>query len=193
MVAQANAMQGCIYQGQTGPITHYFCPSPSSERSQEAPRELTPPRIRTTTIARNLPRAIPGPQETPSYHSESLEGLASEIAKHHGVNPHLVKAMIAVESGGNARAVSAKGAEGVMQLMPETSRRFGVRNPFEPQQNIEGGVRYLAWLKTQFSNTRHVIAAYNAGEKAVWKYGGVPPYPETQQYVRKVLALCRNC
>ncbi|HLH00943.1 MAG TPA: lytic transglycosylase domain-containing protein [Bryobacteraceae bacterium] len=102
------------------------------------------------------------------------------------VSPELVHSVIEVESNYNPYAISPKGAEGLMQLMPATARRFGVTNPFDPRQNIEAGVRYLKFLKETFQDDRLAIAAYNAGEKAVARYGGVPPYPETVDYVAKV-------
>jgi len=102
------------------------------------------------------------------------------------VSPALVSSVISVESGFNPMAVSWKGAQGIMQLMPATARRFGVTNTFDPRQNIEGGVRYLKFLQETFQDDRLAIAAYNAGEKAVAKYGQVPPYAETINYVTKV-------
>lgn len=109
-----------------------------------------------------------------------------ETAKNLQVSPELVHSLIQVESNYNTYAVSPKGAEGLMQLMPATARRFGVTNSFDPRQNIEGGVRYLKFLQETFQDDRLAIAAYNAGEKAVTRYGGVPPYPETVNYVAKV-------
>jgi soluble lytic murein transglycosylase-like protein len=92
-----------------------------------------------------------------------------------------------VESSYNPYAISYKGAQGLMQLMPATARRFGVTNPFDPKQNIEGGVKYLKFLQDTFKDDRLAIAAYNAGEKAVAKYNNnVPPYPETVSYVARV-------
>lgn len=102
------------------------------------------------------------------------------------VDPLLVHAIIQVESAYNPYAVSPKGAEGLMQLIPSTAREMGVRNSFDSRQNIEGGVRYLRQLQNSFADLRHVLAAYNAGEAAVKRYGGIPPYAETQEYVYKV-------
>ena len=100
----------------------------------------------------------------------------------------LVSAVIQAESGFNPRAVSRKGAQGLMQLMPTTAATLGVRNSFDPRQNIDGGVRHLRSLIDRFANNLpFALAAYNAGEKAVVQYRGVPPYPETQDYVTKVL------
>jgi soluble lytic murein transglycosylase-like protein len=105
------------------------------------------------------------------------------------VPPRLALAIIDVESRFDAKAVSAKNAQGLMQLIPETAQRFGVRDPFDPRDNIQGGLAYLRWLSAYFEgNVTLVAAAYNAGEGAVDKHLGVPPYAETQDYVRKVLA-----
>lgn len=111
-----------------------------------------------------------------------------DAAERYGVPVKLVSAVIRAESGFNARAVSRKGAQGLMQLMPTTAATLGVRNSFDPRQNIDGGVRHLRGLIDRFpSNLPLALAAYNAGEKAVLHYRGIPPYPETQDYVAKVL------
>jgi hypothetical protein len=109
-------------------------------------------------------------------------------ANRYGIPERLVRAVIRAESGYNPRAVSRKGAQGLMQLMPATASTLGVRNSFDPRENIDGGVRHLRGLIDRFpGNLPMAIAAYNAGEKAVITYGGIPPYPETQDYVVKVL------
>jgi soluble lytic murein transglycosylase-like protein len=111
-----------------------------------------------------------------------------EIAARHGVGADLVEAVIRAESAFNPRAVSNKGAQGLMQLMPRTASSLGVRNAFDPRENIEGGVRHLRYLLDKYpGNVSLALAAYNAGEKAVDQYGGIPPYAETQQYVQKIL------
>lgn len=116
-------------------------------------------------------------------------GIVETAARTYGVDKALVHAVISAESGYNPQAVSRTGARGLMQLMPETARRYGVRDSMDPAQNIYGGVRYLHDLLTMFKgDLRLVIAAYNAGENAVVRYGlHVPPYPETLGYVPKVL------
>ena len=121
-------------------------------------------------------------------------GLAiRQAAEQHGVEPQLVEAMIGVESAFDPRAVSRKGARGLMQLMPETAVALGVRNSFNPRQNIEGGVRYLRYLLDRYGgNLPLALAAYNAGPRGVEWHRGIPPYPETWLYVRRVMDLYRN-
>lgn len=114
-------------------------------------------------------------------------------AREHGVDAALIHAVISAESGYNPLARSPKGARGLMQLIPETAERYGVKNPLDPRQNIDGGTRYLKDLIGMFGNDlRLAIAAYNAGEGAVIRYGNVPPYQETLAYVPKVLAYYRR-
>ena len=115
-----------------------------------------------------------------------VRGMIAEAARNFDVNPLLVDSVIQVESNYNPFAVSPKGAQGLMQLMPSTAQRFGVTDTFDPKQNIEAGVQYLKLLQATFQDDRLAIAAYNAGEKAVAKYKDVPPYPETVSYVAKV-------
>jgi len=113
-----------------------------------------------------------------------------EAAERHGVPEGLIAAVIRVESGFNAQAVSRKGARGLMQLMPGTASMLGVRDSFDPRQNIDGGVRHLRGLIDRFGNDlKLALAAYNAGEQAVLNHRGVPPYAETRDYVTKVLGL----
>jgi soluble lytic murein transglycosylase-like protein len=140
--------------------------------------------VRVDTHTGRLVRSLvvaPRVGAAPDVHS-----LVAEAAKNFDVNPLLVDSMIQVESNYNPFAVSPKGAQGLMQLMPGTAQRFGVTNSFDPKQNIEAGVRYLRFLQDTFQDDRLAIAAYNAGEKAVAKYRDVPPYPETVNYVAKV-------
>ena len=117
----------------------------------------------------------------------SFEEVIAECAEKYGVSPALVRKLIQVESGGNPRAISPKGAMGLMQLMPETCRELGVVNPFDVRENIEGGVRYLRGLLDRFGNLELALAAYNAGPGRVREYGGVPPFKETREFIRKVL------
>ncbi len=118
--------------------------------------------------------------------------LIFEAARRHELNPDLVAAVIRAESAFDARAVSSKGARGLMQLMPATGRRFGLRPAelFEPAKNIEAGVRYLRFLADRFADDLgKVLAGYNAGEGSVDRYGGIPPYRETQGYIRRVYSV----
>src|SRR5947209_7778291 len=115
-----------------------------------------------------------------------VKNLVEETSRQYELSPELVDSVIQVESNYNPYAVSPKGAQGLMQLMPATARRFGVKNTFDPKDNIEGGVRYLKFLQETFKDERLAIAAYNAGEGAVQRYGNVPPYAETMDYVAKV-------
>src|SRR2546428_2726648 len=116
--------------------------------------------------------------------------LIQRLAQQYSVDPHLVRAIITVESNFDPHAVSRAGAQGLMQLMPDTAARYRVEDPFDPHANIEGGIRYLRDLLRLFpGDLCHVLAAYNAGEGAVQQYGGIPPYPEAQRRLAPVLAL----
>jgi soluble lytic murein transglycosylase-like protein len=122
--------------------------------------------------------------------SPALHALIESISGNNGVDPNLVRAVVKTESNFNRWAVSSKGALGLMQLIPGTGARYGVRDFFDPQQNIEGGVKYLRFLLDKFNNDLTLsLAAYNAGENLVEKLGRIPPIPETQEYVRRVLTI----
>jgi soluble lytic murein transglycosylase-like protein len=115
------------------------------------------------------------------------EPIVAPIAAKYGIETDMVLRIIEAESGGNPNAVSPRGAQGLMQLMPATARALGVQNPFDPVQNIEGGVRYLRHLLDRFGDWRLALAAYNAGPGNVARYGGIPPFPETHRYLRRIL------
>lgn len=118
-----------------------------------------------------------------------LLNMISKISQKHGVDEKLVKAVIKQESGFNTKAKSHCGAMGLMQLMPGTAKTLGVKDAFNPVQNVDGGVRHLKWLLSKYNgNVILALAAYNAGSGAVDKYDGVPPYKETQNYVKSILA-----
>lgn len=131
----------------------------------------------------------------PSYskNRDAFDPYIRQAAQTHGVSESLIKAVIHTESGFNTQARSPVGALGLMQLMPATAKRFNVSNAYDPQQNIHGGAKYLAWLMKRFhGNTDLVLASYNAGEGNVDKYGGIPPFRETKDYVRRVTSRLNN-
>jgi soluble lytic murein transglycosylase len=132
------------------------------------------------------PRATRAPQE------EGYDGLIRLTAMEHDVSPALVKAVIAAESRFNSGAVSHKGAQGLMQLMPETAAQLGVDDPFAAADNVRGGVRYLREMLDRYGDMGQALAAYNAGPTAVDRYRGIPPYPETRAYVQRVMTYYRH-
>ena len=131
----------------------------------------------------------------PSYsrNKNAFDHIIQQAAQQHGVSEGLIKAVMHTESGFNVNARSPVGAQGLMQLMPATARRFNVSNAYDPHENIMAGAKYLAWLLKRFNgNTTLALAGYNAGEGNVAKYGGVPPFRETQDYVRRVTSRYSN-
>lgn len=136
---------------------------------------------------------IQGPPMNPAYFKGPIYALVTKHAQRLGIDPKLVMAVILVESGFNPRAQSPKNAQGLMQLIPETAQRFRVKDAFDPEENIKGGIAYLKWLLAYFKgDVALVAAAYNAGEGTVEKYRGVPPYPETQKYVKRIAQLYQH-
>jgi soluble lytic murein transglycosylase len=111
-----------------------------------------------------------------------------DVAKKYQLDPKLLKAIVQIESDFNPNAISEDGAMGLMQLMPEKARELNVSNAFNPRENVEAGARYFSWLLRKYGDITMALAAYNAGEEAVATYQGVPPYPETQEYIQKVQA-----
>ena len=147
-----------------------------------------------------VPAAVELPASARSVRSFAAEAalpkspydrIIRDAAKEHRIDPALIAAVIRVESNFVPHAVSRKGARGLMQLMPATARRLGVRRSLDPRENVRGGAAYLAELAERFGERAvdRILAAYNAGERAVESYGGIPPYRETRDYVRKVTAL----
>jgi soluble lytic murein transglycosylase-like protein len=145
-----------------------------------APDEVPYPEPEAAVVA-----AAPVPALDAVPYGEIIDAVAAE----HGVPVQLVRAVIKVESDYQERARSRKGAMGLMQLMPGTARRFAVADPYNPQQNIEGGIKYLKTLLDRFPSTGLVLAAYNAGEAAVDRFHGIPPYAETRDYVSRILRI----
>jgi soluble lytic murein transglycosylase-like protein len=144
-----------------------------------------------------VPYPEPAPAQAPVQAEAEQSSLLNDtpyadiiesLSETHGVNPMLVRALIQVESGNRPRARSSKGAMGLMQLMPSIAREYKVRNPFEPKANIEAGIRHLKSLIDRWGE-KTALAAYNAGEGAVMKFKGIPPYRETRNYVSRILSL----
>lgn len=128
------------------------------------------------------------PADIPTSGDRELDWIIFRSGEREGVDPRFIHAVIWQESRYKTQAVSPAGAQGVMQLMPATAKRFGCRNAFDEEANIKAGTKYLAWLLKRFNgDVRLALAGYNAGEGAVDKYDGIPPYNETQNYVRKIV------
>ena len=124
---------------------------------------------------------------------DRIKPFIIETARKTGLNPKLIEAVVFVESNFNATAVSSKGARGLMQLLPETGKRYGARDLFDPAENLLAGSKHLLYLLDLFDNDLNLaLAAYNAGEQSVVKYRGIPPYPETRSFVKKVLSCYRS-
>jgi soluble lytic murein transglycosylase-like protein len=134
------------------------------------------------------PHASSAPRTAPRVAAGSIEDHIKEAATRYAVREDLVAAVIEAESQFNPRAVSRRGAKGLMQLMPGTAAVLGVRDPFDPRENIDGGVKHLRFLLDRFDHDLPVaLAAYNAGERAVMANRGIPPYPETRRYVKRIM------
>jgi len=144
--------------------------------------------VPTSAKYRWMMKETPRPRIRYKGPQKEFDHLIRSASTKYGVDPHLVKAIVKAESDFDSDAVSEKGAKGLMQLMPETSRAMGVKDANDPRDNVEGGIKYLSKLLKLFDwQVPLAVAAYNAGENAVIKYGSVPPYAETQTYVKRVL------
>ncbi len=169
--------------------TVHFTDKPSHPGYKLFMRSEAKPAVPTGLAeARAALRARPASKR--SSGSKEFSPLVHEASQRWGVSPALVHAVITAESNYDPEALSRAGAMGLMQLMPGTARRFGVADPWDPEQNVHGGVRYLRELLDRFQNLKLALAAYNAGEGAVEQHGNqVPPYEETQTYVQRVMGL----
>jgi soluble lytic murein transglycosylase len=153
----------------------------------------TQPDEKFTLYLREGPKTVPRATASSLPTASWMTGYVDRVSRANDLPPALVHAIIKAESNGQRKAVSPKGAKGVMQLMPFTSKRMRVVDPFDPIENIEGGIRYIKELLVSFEgDLTNTVAAYNAGPAAVRKYGGVPPYQETRLYVRRVMDLYRQ-
>ncbi|MHA7835893.1 MAG: lytic transglycosylase domain-containing protein [bacterium] len=150
------------------------------------------PRYRRVRPSRQEGPVITPRPATRGPSRQDYDRLIARLGRRHRVQPALVKAVIAAESNFEPEALSRVGAQGLMQLMPATARELGVEQPFGVVENIEGGVRYLREMLDRYGDVHRALAAYNAGPTAVDRYGGIPPYPETQAYVRRVLEYYRG-
>jgi soluble lytic murein transglycosylase len=182
-VAAALAGALCIAPASTGATLYRFVDESGVTHYTNIPSDPRFEKVPGTTSPAELARPNGGEAAAEKYETEITRSADS-----HGVDSALVKAVIKAESDFDNRAISRAGAQGLMQLMPETARLRNVDNPFNPTQNIDGGVRHLKHLLTTFGDTKLALAAYNAGENAVRKYNGVPPFPETKNYVSTVLS-----
>lgn len=174
---------GVSVDPRTGRLVRSVIVSPKSVGQ----RQVAGKQVSSSVIPSRLvtPAAPPSAEAAETKPPSGIDEAVEQIAVRHGLRPELLHSVIKVESNYNPYAVSPKGAQGLMQLIPETARRFGVGNSFNPLENIEGGARYLRYLIDLYgeNNWPLVLAAYNAGEAAVAKYGGVPPFRETQNYL----------
>ena len=175
-----------------GLVPHIETPYDDLYRSLiEPPRRLSyAKRPRSRPRKPRTPSSAAGSSSPPVDHS--FDELIARTARSFRVDPALVKAVVATESNFEITAVSRVGAQGLMQLMPETAREMGVLAPFKPSENLRGGVRYLREMLDRYGDTRLALAAYNAGPKAVDRHDGIPPYPETKAYVARVLDYYRG-
>jgi hypothetical protein len=183
-VKGARVTRGAVYTYVKDGVTHYTNVRP---QNAGAPVRTLFTYVETCYACAPLPGVDFGAVRlnTTAYAAE-----VRDAAQRHGVDEALVRAVMHAESAFNPHALSHKGAQGLMQLIPATARRFGVADPFDPAQNIQGGVQYLRWLLDRYDNNTTLAAAgYNAGEGNVDRHGGVPPFQETQLYVSRVATL----
>ena len=180
-VTASPAAAGSTYRFEDGEGVVHYTNVPSDPRYGFVRRDQEPERAKpaATDQGGGLGRGV-----------RAFAHVIRTAAERHGVDARLVEAIVQAESAGNPTAVSPKGARGLMQLMPERAAELGVQNSFDPVQNVDGGVRHMRDLLQRFGgDVTLALAAYNAGEAAVRAYGGIPPYAETREYVRRVRTL----
>lgn len=164
--------------------------SPTFHRALQMAYHIAPPAAQRAPLR---PHPLPPPAMPPMSPmvfkpvSDDVDALIAFYAKQHQVDAALVRAVVRAESGFNPKSVSSAGAMGLMQLMPDTAKSLGVSDPFDPAQNLDGGIRYLKQMIERFGDVSLALAAYNAGPGHVARYRGVPPFPETQRYVERVM------
>ncbi len=189
--APSGAGASGVYKYVDADGTVHFTDAPTDRRFHEVKIPTSRVRLNYYPTPRSL-RALTRDPLSGAGSGEAYDELIADLAVLHGVPPALVKAVIRAESHFNAQAVSKKGAQGLMQLMPGTADMMGVEDPFEPRDNVGGGTRYLRQLLDRFGDPVWAVAAYNAGPEAVDRHGGIPPYPETREYVRRVMSYYRD-
>jgi hypothetical protein len=171
------------------PVNNSSTMKAARQAAQEVDRLVLPPATRKNGMVGSQP-VVPGDSAERQLSPVDVDKAIDEAAQRHGVDPNLVRAVVKVESNYNPRAVSRKGAMGLMQLMPFTARSLKVGNAFDPHQNVDAGVRHLKQLLESYNgNIELSLAAYNAGSGAVNRNGGIPPYRETRDYVKKITDL----
>jgi soluble lytic murein transglycosylase-like protein len=184
-VERVQQLEALIAQARTAALGSA---APSTELHAQAPTSFASALQSARTEA-----AGAGSSEAEGGSSGNYDGLIQSAAAHYGIDPAVLHGLIQQESGFDPNSQSSAGAMGLTQLMPGTASSLGVSNPLNPAESIEGGARYLAQMMSQFGgNVRGALAAYNAGPGAVSKYGGVPPYAETESYVTKVLGYAES-
>jgi soluble lytic murein transglycosylase len=179
LLAPSAAGAGGLYRFVDDRGVVHFSNVPTDERYAPVPRR-----------PRGLRMSARGRPEVPVHHG--YDSMILRNAEAQRLEPALVKAVIAAESNFSERAVSRVGAQGLMQLMPGTAAELGVSDPFEAEENIDGGTRYLREMLDRYGDLRRALAAYNAGPEAVDRYDGIPPYPETEAYVERVMNYYRG-
>jgi len=188
LVLAAGIAMACLHAGDSDRIVKSVVRADASGRLVRS-TVVAPVAVRETVVAaRPVGNGAPAVAEPPAPNPpNTFREAVDRIAAKHNLAPQLLHSVIAVESNYNPNAISPKGAQGLMQLIPSTARRFGVNNVFNPVENVEGGARYLRYLLDLYHNDYpRALAAYNAGEGAVAKHGGVPTYPETVNYIHQV-------